>query len=91
MRALLIITVLLCTAQSYTLYKMEESLEVADLIITSTEHQRDEARQRVQMLEQVIVEQNEQCMEQPPRIFRGPYYPEQQPQQNQEDTPPLSC
>ena len=91
MKILFVITILLCTAQSYTLYKMEETLEVADLIIVATEHQRDEARERVQMLEAAIVEQEKQCTEQPPRMWRGPYYPEQQPQQNQEDTPPVSC
>ena len=42
-------------------------------------------------IEQAIIEQNEQCAEQPPRLYRGPYYPEQQPQENQEDTSPLSC
>ena len=90
MRALLVIAVLLCTAQSYTLYKMEESLEVADLIITATEHQRNEAQERVRILEQAIIEQNDQCREQPPRFFRGPAPVPQQPQQNQEDKPSLS-
>lgn len=90
MRALLIIAALLCTAQSYTLYKMEESLEVADLIIIATEHQRNEAQERVRILEQAIIEQNDQCREQPPRLFRGPVPVPQQPQQNQEDKPSLS-
>jgi hypothetical protein len=90
-RIVLYMFVFLACLQSYVLYKMDESLEVADLIIVATEHQRDEARERVRILEAAIIEQNEQCKEQPPRLFRGPYYPEQQPQQNQEDTPPVNC
>lgn len=87
----LILFILLACVQSLTIYLLDENLDVAALIIVSTEHQRDEARKRAQLLEQAIIEQNEQCMEQPPRLFRGPYYPEQEPQENQEDTPPVSC
>jgi hypothetical protein len=88
---LFVLTVILAIAQSVTIHLLDENLEVAALIIVSTEHQRDEARGRVQQLEQVIIEQNEQCTDGPPRLYRGPYYFEQDPHENQEDTPPVSC
>lgn len=91
MKYFLAACVILILLQMYTIDKLDENLEVAALIIVSTEHQRDQARQRVKVLEHAIIEQNKQCMEQEPRFWQGPYYPEQEPQENQEDAPPVSC
>ena len=88
---LFVLLIILVAVQAYTISLLTENLEVADLIIVSTEHQRNEARERVKVLERAIIQQNEQCTQPEPRMWREPYYPEQQPQQNQEDTPPVSC
>lgn len=71
--------------------RLKEELEVAALIIVSTEHQRDEAWAQADMLQLALQEQQELCEEQPPRLFRGPFPLPQEPQQNQEDMPLLSC
>ena len=84
---LFVLLIILVAVQAYTISLLDENLEVASLIIISTEHQRDEARRYADELADAV----EACRSQEPQLWRGPYYPEQEPQQNQEDTSPLSC
>lgn len=90
-RILFVLLVMLGAAQSFTIYKLDESLDIAALIIVSTEHQRNVAQERVRILEHAIIEQNRQCADPEPRFWQGPYYPEEEPQENQEDASPVSC